>query len=68
MLLSLLFYSRVRYLVDFDLKKGYDVSEANRVESRKALKKLFEEKYKTQTGKDEKKTGGVQYLFKKLRF
>ena len=60
-----------RYVVDFDLKKSVDesaVSSENRVETRKMLKKLFEEKYKNQTGKNEKKTGGVQYFFKKLRF
>ncbi len=60
-----------RYVVDFELKKSVDesaLSKDNRVETRKMLKKLFEEKYKNQTGKNEKKTGGVQYFFKKLRF
>ncbi len=53
------------------MKKSFDesaITSENRVETRKTLKKLFEEKYKNQTGKNEKKTGGVQYFFKKLRF
>ena len=60
-----------RYSVDFDLKKSFDenslVSEA-RQDTRKSLKKLFEEKYKTQTAKTDKKAAGVQYFFSKLRF
>ena len=60
-----------RYSVDFDLKKSLDesslASEA-RIESKKALKKLFEEKYKVQTAKTDKKAAGVQYFYSKLRF
>lgn len=60
-----------RYTVDFDLKKSIDdnsLTKDNRVETRKALKKLFEEKYKTQTAKTDKKAAGVQYFYSKLRF
>lgn len=63
--------SLVRYSVDIDLKKTVDensLAEANRVETRKAVKKIFEEKYKTQTAKSDKKAAGVQYFFNKLRF
>ena len=59
------------YNVDFDLKKLLD-ENALAVESRptakKTLKKLFEEKYKNQSAKSDKKTAGVQYFFSKLRF
>jgi large subunit ribosomal protein L27e len=61
-----------RYTVDFDLKKMVDESaldaDANRIETKKQLKKLFEDKYKTQTAKSDKKAVGVQYFFNKLRF
>ena len=61
-----------RYSVDFDLKKVIDESaldaKANRIESKKQVKKIFEEKYKTQTDKKDKKTQGLQYFFNKLRF
>lgn len=60
-----------RYTADFELKKVVDdasLSKEARVETRKNLKKLFEEKYKNQTGKTEKKAGGTQYFFKRLRF
>ena len=72
-LLSLVeFYVNIfRYNADFDLKKVVDESSMSseaRVETRKNVKKLFEEKYRTQTGKNEKKAGGAQYFFKKLRF
>ena len=60
-----------RYTAEFDLKKVVDekglASEA-RVDTRKNLKKVFEEKYRNQSGKSEKKAGGTQYFFKKLRF
>jgi large subunit ribosomal protein L27e len=39
-----------------------------RIDTRKELKKVFEEKYKNQTGKNEKKASGTQYFFKRLRF
>ena len=61
-----------RYSVDFDLKKVIDESaldaKANRIESKKQVKKIFEEKYKSQTAKSDKKAQGVQYFFNKLRF
>lgn len=57
--------------MDIDLKKAVDESsleESKRVDARKAVKKIFEEKYKTQTAKSDKKAAGVQYFFNKLRF
>ena len=60
-----------RYSVDFELKKIVDDSalvDANRVDVRKQVKKIFEEKYRSQTAKTEKKAAGVQYFFTKLRF
>lgn len=54
------------------MKKVVDessVAVANRVETRKAVKKIFEEKYKTQSSaKSDKKAAGVQYFFNKLSF
>jgi len=38
------------------------------IETKKSLKKLFEEKYKSQTAKSDKKALGVGYFFQKLRF
>jgi beta-glucosidase-like glycosyl hydrolase len=61
-----------RYSVDFDLKKVVDESaldaQANRIEAKKQVKKVFEEKYKSQTSKADKKAVGVSYFFNKLRF
>ncbi len=61
-----------RYSVDFDLKKVVEDSTLatpeGRVETKKNLKKIFEEKYRNQTAKTEKKATGVQYFFTKLRF
>eukprot|EP01038_Epipyxis_sp_PR26KG_P005009 gene5009-6995_t len=60
-----------RYTVDIDLKKVVDeasIAKAARSETRKAVKKIFEEKYKTQTAKSDRKAAGVQYFFSKLRF
>jgi large subunit ribosomal protein L27e len=62
-----------RYSVDFDLKKVIDTesaldAKASRIESKKQVKKIFEEKYKSQTAKSDKKAAGVQYFFNKLRF
>mmetsp|Transcript_28800 Transcript_28800/g.31431 ORF Transcript_28800/g.31431 Transcript_28800/m.31431 type:complete len:142 (+) Transcript_28800:99-524(+) len=60
-----------RYSVDIDLKKTVDESSLaseKRVETRKAVKKILEDKYKTQTAKSDKKAVGVQYFFNKLRF
>lgn len=75
-LIFVLFYNydlhSSRYSVDFDLKKVIDESaldaKANRIESKKQVKKIFEEKYKSQTAKSDKKAAGVQYFFNKLRF
>jgi len=54
------------------LKKAVDESslaEDKRVETRKAVKKIFEERYKGQGKKEsEKKAAGTQYFFNKLRF
>jgi large subunit ribosomal protein L27e len=60
-----------RYSVDIDLKKTVDensLQEANRVDTRKAVKKIFEEKYRNQASKNDKKAVGVSYFFNKLRF
>ena len=62
-----------RYSVDFDLKKSLDESsvlqsQENRIEAKKAVKKIFEEKYKSQTAKSERYATGAQYFFSKLRF
>jgi large subunit ribosomal protein L27e len=60
-----------RYSVDIDLKKVVDesaVAEDKRVETRKAVKKIFEDKYKNQTAKPDRKSVGVQYFFNKLAF
>lgn len=63
-----------RYSVDIDLKKSVDensLAENKRAETRKAVKKIFEERYKSQAvvgNKSEKKAAGTQYFFNKLRF
>jgi len=60
-----------RYSVDFDLKKSFDdgaMAKENKVETKKALKKLFEDKFKNQSAKNEKKALGVGYFFTKLSF
>jgi large subunit ribosomal protein L27e len=60
-----------RYSLDLDLKKIVDetsVESANIVNTRKSVKKVFEEKYKSQSAKSDKKTAGVAYFFNKLRF
>lgn len=62
-----------RYVVDIDLKKVLDGASMNaaesRVESRKTIKKVFEDRYLNQeSGKSEKKAAGVKYFFEKLRF
>ena len=44
------------------------LAKDQRNDTRKAIKKIFEEKYKTQTAKTDKKAVGVQYFFNKLRF
>ena len=54
------------------MKKLVDESaldaKANRIEAKKAIKKIFEEKYKNQSAKPEKKNSGAPYFFSKLRF
>merc|ERR1711918_66283 len=60
-----------RYSVDFELKKEVDESALDadkRIGVRKQIKSIFEEKYRSQTAKNEKKTAGAQYFFTKLRF
>ncbi len=61
-----------RYNADFDLKKIIDDNSLlleNRGDAKKAIKKIFEDKYKNQSvNKTDKKAAGVQYFFNKLRF
>lgn len=64
-------FSVFRYAVDFDLKKSIDessIAPEARKDTRKALKKLFEEKYRNQSTKVDKKSTGAAYFFNKLRF
>lgn len=62
-----------RYVVDLDLKKIVEDQSLkggeNRVLARKAIKKVFEERYLNQTTvKKEKKATGVSYFYKKMAF
>jgi len=62
-----------RYSVDFDLKKQIDefssMTPEVKTDSKKTIKKLFEEKYKSQqSAKSDKKAAGASYFFQKLRF
>ena len=62
-----------RYTVDMELKKVVTVSEdteqADKIEVKKQLKKLFEDRYLNQNQvTSEKKAAGSQYFFQKLRF
>lgn len=63
-----------RYVVDMDLKKAVDeadlASAERKVDVKKGLKKIFEDKYLNQksTGASEKKAAGSNYFFQKLRF
>mmetsp|Transcript_12371 Transcript_12371/g.38137 ORF Transcript_12371/g.38137 Transcript_12371/m.38137 type:complete len:143 (-) Transcript_12371:78-506(-) len=60
-----------RYVVDIDLKKYAtdDCLKENRSDARKGIKKLFEDRYRSQTsGKKEKKAAGVSYFYKKMAF
>ena len=54
------------------MKKIVDESaldaKANRIEAKKQVKKVFEEKYKNQSVKTDRKAAGVSYFFNKLRF
>lgn len=63
-------WSNYRYSVDFDLKKTITEESLKRselVNTKKTLKKLFEEKYKLGATKVEKKAASA-YFFQKLRF
>ena len=59
-----------RYSVDFDLKKeDVKTSRDAIVDTKKELKKLFEDKFKTQKDpKGDRKAAGAGYFFQKLRF
>jgi len=62
-----------RYIVDMDLKKTVGEEELTngdgKVEVKKALKKIFEERYLNQKSvTSEKKAVGSNYFFQKLRF
>lgn len=54
-----------------DLKKAVDETalKTSRPEVKKAIKKIFEDRYVNQKDvKSEKKATGVKYFFEKLRF
>merc|ERR1712014_15899 len=60
-----------RYVVDMDLKKAVDeadlVDEERKVEVKKGLKKVFEDRYLNQKAvTSEKKAAGSSYFFQKL--
>ncbi|CAM9883000.1 unnamed protein product [Ascophyllum nodosum] len=60
-----------RYQVDIDLKKTVDEAamKDSKADVRKAVRKIFEERYLNQKDvKSEKKATGVKYFFEKLRF
>mmetsp|Transcript_11705 Transcript_11705/g.15896 ORF Transcript_11705/g.15896 Transcript_11705/m.15896 type:complete len:144 (-) Transcript_11705:1572-2003(-) len=61
-----------RYVVDLDLKKIVDENQMKaeaKPEAKKAIKKVFEERYLNQsTVKKEKKATGVSYFYKKMAF
>ena len=62
-----------RYVVDMDLKKAVDeadlVDEEKKVDVKKGLKKVFEDRYLNQKAVvSEKKAAGSSYFFKKLSF
>ena len=62
-----------RYVVDMDLKKAVDeanlVDDERKVEVKKGLKKVFEDRYLNQkTVTSEKKAAGSSYFFQKLSF
>lgn len=64
-------FGRSSYQVDIDLKKAVDESaiKASPSDVRKAVRKIFEERYLNQKDvKSEKKATGVKYFFEKLRF
>ena len=61
-----------RYQVDMDLKKAVDEADLvgdKKVDVKKTLKKIFEDKYLNQkSATSEKKAAGYNYFFQKLRF
>jgi len=62
-----------RYQVDMDLKKAVDeadlVDSDKKIEVKKNLKKIFEDRYLNQKQvTSEKKAAGSSYFFQKLRF
>lgn len=62
-----------RYTVDMEMKKIVNESDLassdGKIETKKALKKMFEDRYLNQTSvTSEKKAAGSNYFFKKLRF
>ena len=62
-----------RYVIDMDLKKSVDEADlANaegKIEVKKGLKKIFEDKYLNQKAvTSEKKAAGSNYFFQKMRF
>jgi len=62
-----------RYVVDMDLKKSVDeadlVDDERKVDVKKGLKKVFEDRYLNQKAvTSEKKAQGSSYFFQKLRF
>eukprot|EP00286_Rhodomonas_abbreviata_P011015 CAMPEP_0181326744 /NCGR_PEP_ID=MMETSP1101-20121128/21684_1 /TAXON_ID=46948 /ORGANISM="Rhodomonas abbreviata, Strain Caron Lab Isolate" /LENGTH=142 /DNA_ID=CAMNT_0023435263 /DNA_START=24 /DNA_END=452 /DNA_ORIENTATION=+ len=60
-----------RYSCDIELKKVVDetsIDEANICATRKSVKKIFEEKYRNQSAKQDRKSAGASYFFTKLRF
>mmetsp|Transcript_27290 Transcript_27290/g.41837 ORF Transcript_27290/g.41837 Transcript_27290/m.41837 type:complete len:146 (-) Transcript_27290:45-482(-) len=62
-----------RYVVDMDMKKAVDeadlVDEEKKVDVKKGLKKVFEDRYLNQKAvTSEKKAAGSSYFFQKLRF
>ena len=60
-----------RYVVALDLKKIVEENglKEGRSEARKAIKKVFEERYHNQSSaKKEKKATGVSYFYKKMAF
>ncbi len=60
-----------RYTVDVDLKQVVDENSYNnnRVDVRKAVKRILEDRYRNQgESKSDKRTQGNKFLFTKLRF
>lgn len=62
-----------RYQVDMDIKKAVDEADMSntekKIETKKGLKKIFEDRYLNQKAvTSEKKAAGSTYFFQKLRF